>query len=93
MRRSTRRWLASLALPALLSLAGCPPPEHGDEGDDDTNPPGDDDSADPGDDDDATPPGDDDDTTGDDDDMILYGARSDDDTAPRHPALLRQLRA
>ena len=89
MHGSTGRWLASLALPALLSLAGCPPPEHRDEGDDDTVP-GDDDSAEPGDDDDTVPG--DDDTTGDDDDMILYGARSDDDSAPRHPDLLRRLR-
>ncbi len=85
MRATTRRWLAAMALPALLALAGCPPPNH----DDDDTVPGDDDSA-PGDDDDATP-GDDDDT-GDDDDMIVYGVRTDDDSAPRHPSLLRRLR-
>ena len=93
MRTRTRQWLAALALPALLSLAGCPPPNHDEEGDDDANPPGDDDSAQLDDDDDDTVGDDDDATAGDDDNVDYYGVRPDDGSAPRHPGFLRQLRA
>ena len=90
MRKTTRRWLAALAMPALLALAGCPPPN--DDDDDDTGPAGDDDSALTDDDDSAA--GDDDDTSvGDDDNVDYYGVRPDDGSAPRHPGFLRQLRA
>jgi hypothetical protein len=61
-------------MPIALALAGCPPPDHGDDGDDDTIA-GDDDSA----------AGDDDDFVGDDDDMTDYGPRTDDGAAPYHP--------
>ena len=88
MRKTTRRWLAALALPALLALAGCPPGN--DDDDDDSGAPGDDDSAQPDDDDDDVAG--DDDTAGDDDNMDYYGVRSDDGSAPRHPSLLRRLR-
>jgi hypothetical protein len=81
MPNKTHRWIARLAMPIALALAGCPPPDHGDEGDDDTVA-GDDDSA-AGDDDDMV--GDDDDATGDDDDMTDYGPRTDDGAAPYHP--------
>jgi len=77
MPTKTHRWIARLAMPLALALAGCPPPNH----DDDDN--GDDDSA-VSDDDDTV--GDDDDTTaGDDDDMTDYGPRTDDGAAPYHP--------
>ena len=94
MRKTTRRWLAALALPALLALAGCPPPNHDDD-DDDTGPGGDDDSAvvDDDDDDDTTAGDDDDTTAGDDDNVDYYGVRPDDGSAPRHPNLLRDLQA
>jgi hypothetical protein len=84
MRTRTKKWLARLALPLALSLAGCPPPDHGD-GDDDSMP-GDDDSA-AGDDDTAV----EDDDTGDDDVMEDYGPRSDNGAGAYHPDLLREL--
>ena len=81
MPKKAHRWIARLAMPIALALAGCPPPDHGDEGDDDVV--GDDDSA-MGDDDDVV--GDDDDSAaGDDDDMTDYGPRTDDGAAPYHP--------
>lgn len=90
MRKTTRRWLAALALPALLALAGCPP-GNDDDDDDDSGAPGDDDSAVTDDDDDVT--GDDDDAVGDDDNMDYYGVRPDNGAAPRHPGFLRRLQA
>ncbi len=86
MRTRTKKWLARLGLPLALSLAGCPPPDHGD-GDDDDATFGDDDSA-AGDDDTTGVP---DDDTGDDDVMEDYGPRTDDGTGDYHPDLLRDL--
>ena len=89
MRRGTRSWLAGLAMPLLLALAGCPPQLGDDDvADDDDSAVNDDDVVD---DDDAV---DDDDTGPDDDDnMAEYGVRSDDGSAPHHPRFLRSLRA
>jgi len=61
-------------MPLVLAVAGCPPPEHPDVGDDDATMGDDDDSA-----------ADDDDVTGDDDVQEDYGPRSDDGSAPLHP--------
>ena len=90
MRRRTRGWLAGLAMPLLLALAGCPPVLGDDDSglDDDDSAVGDDDAVD---DDDVI--GDDDTGSDDDDIMTEYGVRSDDGTAPRHPHFLRGLRA
>ncbi len=85
MRRRTRSWLAGLAMPLLLALAGCPPQL----GDDDSGPDDDDSVVNDDDavnDDDIVPP-DDDDASDDDDNMAEYGVRSDDGSAPRHPGL------
>ena len=79
MTTKAHRWIARLAMPIALALAGCPAPDHGDDDDN-----GDDDSA-MTDDDDTTMGDDDDTTTGDDDDMTDYGPRTDDGTAPYHP--------
>ncbi len=83
MRRGTRtrlvHWAIRLGMPLVLAVAGCPPPEHPDQNDDDATV-GDDDTA--GDDDDSAA---DDDSTGDDDVQEDYGPRSDDGSAPMHP--------
>ena len=85
MSKKTHRWIARLAMPLALALAGCPPPNH----DDDDNGGGDDDSAVSDDDDTTGSAGDDDDTsTGDDDNMEDYGPRSDNGAAPYHPDVL-----
>ena len=80
MRNRTKTWLARLALPLVLALAGCPAPNHDD--DDDSASPADDDTAD----DDTTIA---DDDAGDDDNMEDYGPRTDDGSAPYHPDFLR----
>jgi len=86
MRTRTKKWLARLALPLVLALAGCPAPDHDD--DDDSAAPGDDDTSvaddDAGDDDTAAA-----DDAGDDDNMEDYGPRTDDGSAPLHPDFLR----
>ena len=82
--RRVRTWLAGLAMPLALALAGCGP---------DLSVYDDDDSA-LEDDDDAVNDDDlgDDDDNGDDDDVPAYGCRRDDGTAKAPPAL-RGLRA
>ena len=82
MRKRTKKWLARLALPLVLAVAGCPAPSHtGDDDDNDDSAATDDDTV-AGDDDTAA---DDDTTAGDDDNMDDYGPRSDDGSAPYHP--------
>jgi hypothetical protein len=85
MRRRLGIWMAGLAMPALLALAGCPPVLGGGD-------PSDDDDSAVTDDDDFV---DDDDFTPDDDDdnVPAYGVRVDDRTAAHHPEYLKGLRA